>query len=70
MKSSILFLSPILCSGLTGPMDFALCQEKCQEAYMQCVDECKGNADCNLTCNRKYVKCEESCKPDPPQDPK
>ena len=67
MKFSILFLGPILCSDLTGPKDLALCQENCQEFYLQCIDECSGETDCILDCNRNYVDCEESCNSDEPK---
>ena len=38
-----------------------LCQEECQNVYVECIDECGGDVDCGLDCNRKYVKCEEKC---------
>jgi hypothetical protein len=33
------------------------CMTKCQEPMKACVDQCKGNQDCNMKCGTEFSEC-------------
>ncbi|EPX59654.1 hypothetical protein D187_002398 [Cystobacter fuscus DSM 2262] len=33
------------------------CMSKCQDPMKSCMDDCKGNQDCNMNCGEKFTTC-------------